>query len=449
MMMSPDDFDMSQMTVSVKVIPGDITDTPGLFHQSTEPATLSPEDQKMVSRGLPTMNQCNSGAVLHHGMHDLPPPGGPMGAQTNEPWACSPNVLLPSRSEPVNLHLGGHLSLARKLSDESSLSLKGAEDPWLSSIDGATKQQSQADWFYEAKDAEKRFVSNSARSSPKLEGQVDTDGATESGVAGFRRRKSCGKVTQYDLLHKFRNDHSPLNRNLSAPVTTATALPFPRSSGTSMQRQSSTSDPLLHAKDDNGYLLMPTELPPGGCVVATPPVSWSFSTEKQFQHRSPVHRTASASAQAVTSLGPNHQIKVAFTPMGQQPYPAGQCLVGMGGGAMMDPFISHVPNHMIPTSRQQAEVMRSYSNVPSHVHVQTAKPMNVAAQQHLIPNLSRPPPSYQVAPPAADVSDKRRNLYFHLCGLFPEEKVIRVMQQYPTETNPQMLCSHLIHISYV
>ncbi|KAK2146363.1 hypothetical protein NP493_3693g00002 [Ridgeia piscesae] len=66
-----------------------------------------------------------------------------------------------------------------------------------------------------------------------------------------------------------------------------------------------------------------------------------------------------------------------------------------------------------------------------------------------IPNLSQPPPAYQGAPPVADVSEKRRNLYFHLCGLFPEDRVIEVMQQHPTETSPQVLCTYLIRMSYV
>ena len=463
---SPDDLDMSQMKLSVMVSQGGVVDSTSC-HVTDQPTVVTQED--------PTMTSCD-GCVS--GRHEVSAcgggGGGVWGENSGHPsdlWACSPHVLLPSRSEPSHLHLGGgagggggHLSLARKLSDESRMSLqrepslKGAEDLRSLSADGSTRQQPKADWFTEANDAEKWFVSNSARSSPQPDGQMASGASTaETSGANFRRRQSCGRTHQYDLLQQFRNEHSPLKHNLSAPVTTATTLPFPRSSGATMQRQSSTSDPLLHAKDDGAYVLMPAEAPPGGCVVTPQPVSWSFSTEKRFQHRAPVYRAAPPS---VTSLGPNHQIKVAFTPMVRQPFPARQRLVDtqppmvhMGAGPMMDAFVSRSTSHMIPVevstmSRQQAEMLRSYGGVQSHVHVVDPGAMNPPAA-HLIPNLSQPPPTYQGAPPVADVSEKRRNLYFHLCGLFPEDRVTEVMQQHPAETSPQVLCTYLIRMSYV
>ncbi|KAK3098807.1 hypothetical protein FSP39_023298 [Pinctada imbricata] len=41
-------------------------------------------------------------------------------------------------------------------------------------------------------------------------------------------------------------------------------------------------------------------------------------------------------------------------------------------------------------------------------------------------------------------TDKRYNLYYHLCGLFAEHKVRAVMNQHPEETNPQELCAYII-----
>lgn len=41
-------------------------------------------------------------------------------------------------------------------------------------------------------------------------------------------------------------------------------------------------------------------------------------------------------------------------------------------------------------------------------------------------------------------ADSRYNLYYHLCGLFPEPKVRAVMNQHPNETNPQELCAYII-----
>ncbi|KAF7266647.1 hypothetical protein GWI33_020142 [Rhynchophorus ferrugineus] len=40
--------------------------------------------------------------------------------------------------------------------------------------------------------------------------------------------------------------------------------------------------------------------------------------------------------------------------------------------------------------------------------------------------------------------DARRKLHYHLAALFPEEKVIQVMQMYPDETNPQKICAAIL-----
>ena len=492
---SPDDLDMSLMKVSVTVTESDRFERSrdaltGLCHR-TERVEV-PGERMQASSDATGHDADQSSSGVHHAIHDLPQSALPVAprqlagdcTQVPAPWTSSSHTLPPSCSDPALLNYdlgGGHLSLARKLSDDAGLSddeppqrrmlshgislgssqqpqhnhsllqrdqsLSGAEDLRLSSTNSATRQQQrkrqqqpQADWFNEANNAEKWFVSNSARSSPQPETQMAT-----TDDAGFGRRRSCGKVNQYDLLHQFRTDHSPLNRNCSAPVAKATTLLFPRSGGATMQRQSSTSDPLLHPKDDGSCLINATEAPPGGYVAAPPPVSCSFSAEK-YQHWSPVyHRPAPASAPNVTSLGANRQIKVAFTPLGQpQAFPTAQRFVDpqshaslLRGGPATDPYISFMPSHMM--SQRQQDVMMQYGNVPPRD--------SVNAHQHMIPNLSQPPPSYQVVPPVATVSDKRHNLYFHLCGLFPEERVTQVMLQHPTETNPQILCAYLIRIT--
>ena len=483
---SPDDLDMSQMKVSVTVTESD------RFERSRDASTglcrRTERVEKPVERMQASGDATRYDAELgNFATHDLPQSvmarqlAGDY-TQVAAPWTSSSHALLPSCSDPALLQYdlgGGHLSLARKLSDDTrlsddeppqrrmlshgvslgsgqptqhnhwdlqqDLSLRGAEDLQFSSTEGATRQlqqQPQADWFNEANSAEKWFVSNSARSSPQPEIQM----AAANDAAGFRRRRSCGKVNQYDLLHQFRADHSPLNRNRSAPVAKATTLLYPRGGGgATMQRQSSTSDPLLHPKDDGPSMI---EATPGGYVATPPPpVSCSFSAEN-YQRWSPVyHRPAPTTAPNVTSLGANHQIKVAFTPLGQQQsFQTAQRFVDphaslVGRGPTMDPYVSFMPNHMMLQQRQP-EVMMQYANVAPRVH----EPVN-AHHQHMIPNLNQPPPSYQVAPPAATVSDKRRNLYFHLCGLFPEERVTQVMLQHPTETNPQILCAYLIRIT--
>ena len=52
-------------------------------------------------------------------------------------------------------------------------------------------------------------------------------------------------------------------------------------------------------------------------------------------------------------------------------------------------------------------------------------------------------PSSQ-ADPCIGQTDARHKLYYHLCALFKEEQVKRVMSEHPNETNPQVLCKYLI-----
>ncbi|XP_033740920.1 probable ribonuclease ZC3H12C isoform X2 [Pecten maximus] len=41
-------------------------------------------------------------------------------------------------------------------------------------------------------------------------------------------------------------------------------------------------------------------------------------------------------------------------------------------------------------------------------------------------------------------NDSRYSLYYHLCGLFPEQKVRTVMNEHPDQTDPQELCAYII-----
>ncbi|XP_064607974.1 endoribonuclease rege-1-like [Liolophura sinensis] len=45
-------------------------------------------------------------------------------------------------------------------------------------------------------------------------------------------------------------------------------------------------------------------------------------------------------------------------------------------------------------------------------------------------------------------TDQRYNLYYHLCGLFKEPDVRAIMNRLPNETNPQVLCAHLLSLNH-
>jgi hypothetical protein len=76
-----------------------------------------------------------------------------------------------------------------------------------------------------------------------------------------------------------------------------------------------------------------------------------------------------------------------------------------------------------------------------------------SSQQNLAPSINptRKPlmestgsrPSFSEFAPIKP-TDKRYNLYYHLCGLFPEPKVRKVMNDHPDETSPQELCALII-----
>ena len=71
--------------------------------------------------------------------------------------------------------------------------------------------------------------------------------------------------------------------------------------------------------------------------------------------------------------------------------------------------------------------------------------MNAPQKMPSVSNLSSGPGATAVADDAPiHPSDKRYNLYYHLCGLFAEHKVRAVMNQHPEETNPQELCAYII-----
>ena len=43
--------------------------------------------------------------------------------------------------------------------------------------------------------------------------------------------------------------------------------------------------------------------------------------------------------------------------------------------------------------------------------------------------------------------DTRASIYYHLSGLFPEDKVQAVMEAFPNETDPKVLCAHIIKMN--
>ena len=59
------------------------------------------------------------------------------------------------------------------------------------------------------------------------------------------------------------------------------------------------------------------------------------------------------------------------------------------------------------------------------------------------------PPHTAQEPMITDIisPDTRASIYYHLSGLFPEDKVQAVMEAFPNETDPKVLCAHIIKMN--
>jgi hypothetical protein len=82
--------------------------------------------------------------------------------------------------------------------------------------------------------------------------------------------------------------------------------------------------------------------------------------------------------------------------------------------------------------------LQSQMNTPSDAFSAQSRPIGVpilGAQSSASQTAN-----YQPIPP----TDKRYDMYYHLCALFPEPKVRAVMNQFPDVNNPQELCAYLI-----
>lgn len=97
---------------------------------------------------------------------------------------------------------------------------------------------------------------------------------------------------------------------------------------------------------------------------------------------------------------------------------------------------------VIGQEHKQSLSRTSSANLGSHpAPNQQSSAMNAMASPMMEGNGSRP--KFTDFSPIQP-TDSRYNLYYHLCGLFPEPKVRKVMNEHPEETSPQVLCALII-----
>ena len=418
-------------------------------------------------------------------------------------WSLTPTTILQppvSNAEDDGPLTGGHLALAKKLSDEGSaaedkaqaqapvtpkrhqklarqLSLRGSEDPRLQPHPVYNPTPQPADWFSKSGNLPRNLI---AADSPSPPPPTHRPLATKASLP-------------------LPQNHTPLSRMASAPVTKQSSVATANRQGAItpiMSRQNSTSDPQIHASAST----LDQQLN----MLGDP--RWAFQGSiSNIQPNSHAHLSNMAqqgpntSTQFVNGLPdvtqppppppPNAHFGYALQKMAQQQqqqqqhqhmeasrahshpgmqqglYSQGmyspRLLPTQGMNSSRQPMnpITHPMDpprqSMDPTRQQMDSSHMSHQMDPSRQHVD---PSRQGIDHSRLVNISQIPPPEQ-SPPAFIQSnsnaarmieqaqtDARNALFFHLCGLFPEDKVIKVMNEHPDETRAEKLCLYILSL---
>lgn len=272
----------------------------------------------------------------------------------------------------------------------------------------------------------------------------------------------------------FTPEHAALARMQSAPETIELRNQNSHRTIGRMVRQNSSSDTQLHMigneLDTTGYnygqmpVNIPTKVQGAECMspynTANPSLYdiqqqqqhqqmlRSLSMGPQFsykQHNVPQHRVEQSSGVS-WSFGDQSPEKVSYQ-------------IGGNNNQFMNssPFVQ---------TREHMPLQATCSDFSDHMFNQRTQ-QDIWQNPHSVQGMNMPqkPPNQGFDPQGIRTSnsstvykqtlsddspihptDKRYNLYYHLCGLFPEIKVREVMNKYPEETNPQELCAYIIGI---
>ena len=270
--------------------------------------------------------------------------------------------------------------------------------------------------------------------------------------------------------------HQPLGKMPSAPgafiqsdTRTQTGAATPR-----MNRQNSTSDSSLHQSKDMASIMEGDYTYPG--MFGDP--RWAFQGSISGQRlREPFEQNTKQDLfstqtpdrffllpdgskhfqQTTEDLELRQGIKVEFGPCGERQghIPPGRATPGAPvSGNIIHPGKTGDQSPVRGHQGLQKATSRNTvaSSVPALMGSHNAQGLVGASQvsSRLVPSEKEPVPghlSVEKSEQIIPIEDPRHQIYFHLCGLFDEKKVLQVMTAYPEETNPQVLCAYLIGIN--
>ncbi|KAL5010489.1 hypothetical protein ScPMuIL_012794 [Solemya velum] len=280
---------------------------------------------------------------------------------------------------------------------------------------------------------------------------------------GQSRNNYYGNVRTDEVFHS--GDQTPLTQMMSAPHLNQLSSGHQRSHTNQhgMVRQNSNSDSQLHMigvcdvdSFNTPYSYNQCGTVYGGDIAIDPN---GYPTTPQQQQQQPFLRSTSMVQphyrQNLNSRSARHYSDGRFG--------------GIDQSQVNLPYLQ--PSHMYTQPQPQFvtsdQTRQQYTSQPTQLNYQQMGGSVTTPTQHLpdpsiighnpgqLSNVSvwsdspySAPVSNLRAPMPDDTEikpkDTRYNLYYHLCGLFPEPKVRAVMNQYPNETNPQELCAYII-----
>lgn len=375
-------------------------------------------------------------------------------------WSSNHMALRPIHSDPSclkNSYGSGHLALAKKLSDESAaedrqtpsplalpeqnlhrklqrqLSLKGPEDHRLLLLgqSGAARTTSM----------------DSLPKGPLCEDQ-------SSRHVLLHATQSSGTWADRPL-----NRHVPVTRMGSAPVfhvnDSSPANPVSLKPPPPITRQNSTSDPQLNLYHEDAYIHPSASSMMLRPMAQSPLASQPFMTPYGPSRRiafspsialmgpratpPPLHQQALMNAVGPAAASAHSSLFGRLSSSDQSA--EGVCNTSMDGSplSVASPPVFNSPGtqHLQPSAFAFPDQSNPIPQQPQHL---PAAAFSMPGMDHACRMPVQPPP--QNGPLA--MSDPRYSTYFHLCHLFPKEKVQFVMQQYPYETNPEVLCRYLL-----
>lgn len=481
------------------------------------PAGIQP--QVTLTAPTPTeADRCRSHDDIHSAFHmsySAQPAGlqaDKMNGQAAQPWTHE--SLRATRSDPHHLYCenpinGGHLGLAKTLSDEGApAKAKLAHKESLSSRESS--QDEDSSWPQPAMLHGSKPQLAARKSHPKLARQLSlkghedprwqkqAQGARQQPLPTQHPQPVIQAGNQHTAIHRSASENTCSSKNVkwkfheplrpanshslqkqaaynqfcsgfvlpdvsqpppgvklaltrlgSAPgiMNCRPADPVAKPRPPRMTRQNSCSDSQLNVyQDERMDHIHPYNIPPNLSYEQAGNLPWTRPfDELQAQMQGQMSPASVQTFQDYQGHGQETGLRDSFHHPSHEQ--VGLCVLNSGP-------VYYSPSQNIPDPRQTnipANLARSFSppgllGPPGgQMGMHPGGQLSPGGQMHSGAQLHMAPPTSQTLGP--EVADSRQALYFHLCGLFDKGKVERAMAEHPNITDGPSLCKIIINMS--